>query len=381
MKDRAMQALYLLALEPVAETQADPNSYGFRAARSTADAIQQCFVTLSHLDDSAEWVFEGDIKGCFDNISHEWMLTHVPTDTTVLRKWLRAGFEEKRIWFPTEAGMPQGGIISPTLANITLDGLERLLRERFRASLSSGPHALRKWHNPRVHLVRYADDFVITGRSKELLEDEVRPLVESFLNERGLRLSPEKTKITHISDGFDFLGQNVRKHRKKLLIMPATKNVHAFLTHFRTILQNNVASSQLPLIRHLNLVIRGWANYHRHVASKTTFAKVDNCIWEALWRWAKRRHPKKTPGWIAGKYWHPIGSRSWEFAVDTGEKTASGKPIWVKLARASAIPIRRYVKIRSDANPSDPRWRAYLEERAISKELHFDARTRKKQRS
>ena len=228
MRDRAMQALYLLALEPVAETLADPNSYGFRAERSTADAIEQCFKLLSRKT-APEWVLEGDIQGCFDHISHGWMQSHIPTDTEVLGKWLRAGFVENRTLFPTEAGTPQGGIISPTLANMTLDGLERVLRERFfRTGPKKGEH-----YNPKVSLVRYADDFVITGCSRELLENEVRPLVERFLNERGLRLSPEKTKVTHINEGFDFLGQNLRKHGDKLFVRPSKKNMHAFLEKIR----------------------------------------------------------------------------------------------------------------------------------------------------
>ncbi len=233
MKDRAMQALYLLALEPVAETLADPNSYGFRPARSTADAIEQAYNVLGQ-DDKAQWVLEGDIKGCFDNISHEWMLTNIPTDVEILRKWLRAGFVEARTWFPTEAGTPQGGIISPTLANLTLDGLERLLNKRFARRSAGGG----KIYNPKVNLVRYADDFIITGDSKETLENEVRPLVERFLNERGLLLSPEKTKITHISEGFDFLGQHLRKYGKLLLVMPSKKNAHAFSEKVRAIIHS-----------------------------------------------------------------------------------------------------------------------------------------------
>jgi RNA-directed DNA polymerase len=153
MKDRAMQALYLLALEPVAETAADPNSYGFRPKRSTADALQQCFNTLCR-DCSPQWVLEGDIKGCFDHISHQWMLQHVPTDKTMLHRWLKAGYVEHRTLFPTEAGTPQGGIISPTLANLTLDGLEKWLARHFpRQKWKDG-----KLWSPKVNLVRYADD-------------------------------------------------------------------------------------------------------------------------------------------------------------------------------------------------------------------------------
>src|SRR5258708_38120520 len=209
MKCRSMQALYLLALDPVAETTADPNSYGFRPARSTADAIEQCFKLLSRRKVSPTWVLEGDIKGCFDHISHPWMLSHLPTDRDVLRKWLAAGYLEKGKRFPTEAGTPQGGVISPVLANMTLDGLEALLLRTFpRKDLGRG----RGKYNPKVHLVRYADDFVITGTSREVLEQEVRPVVERFLAERGLQLSPDKTCVTHIDEGFDFLGQHVRRY-------------------------------------------------------------------------------------------------------------------------------------------------------------------------
>ena len=162
MKDRAMQALYLLALLPVAETTADPNSYGFRPKRSTADAIEQCFTVLARKI-GPQWVLEGDIRGCFDNISHAWMLTHIPTDKEVLKKWLKAGFMENRTLFPTEAGTPQGGIISPTLANLTLDGLERLLKETFRKKEIRG-----QCIRPKVNFVRYADDCVPRAQRVEL---------------------------------------------------------------------------------------------------------------------------------------------------------------------------------------------------------------------
>jgi RNA-directed DNA polymerase len=151
-----MNALHLLALEPIAETTGDRNSYGFRRGGSTADAIGQSFLILSHKD-SATWVMEGDIRGCYDNISHEWMLGHIPTDKEVLRKWLKAGFVENRILFPTEAGTPQGGIISPTLANLTLDGLEGLLKEKFSAMQKP---------SPKVNLVRYADDCAPRARDE-----------------------------------------------------------------------------------------------------------------------------------------------------------------------------------------------------------------------
>src|SRR6266404_2708601 len=249
MKDRAMQALYLLALDPIAESTADPNSYGFRRDRSTADAIAQCFITLGKRQ-SPQWVLEGDIKACFDQISHDWMLANIPMDKAILRKWLKAGFIDENTLHPTEAGTPQGGIVSPVAANLTLDGLEKVLRERF-PQLGHGRSAL-------VNMVRYADDFIVTGRSKELLESKVKPLVTEFLKARGLELSAEKTRITHIEEGFDFLGQNVRKYNGKLLITPSRKNVRAFLDKVRRLIKANKQATAGGLIALLNPVIRGW---------------------------------------------------------------------------------------------------------------------------
>jgi len=344
MKDRAMQALYLLALDPVAETMADKSSYGFRKERSCADAIAGCFDALRKRI-SPQWILEGDIKGCFDNISHEWMINNIPTDKSILRKWLKAGFIENKSLFPTEAGTPQGGIISPVLANMTLDGLEALLTARFKRT------GKKNRFNPMVHLVRYADDFIITGSTKELLENEVKPLVEEFLASRGLALSQEKTRITHIEEGFDFLGQNVRKYNGKLLIMPSKKSVLKHLGDIRETIKGYKTIKQDVLIVKLNPIIRGWANYHQHIVAKETFGKVDHEIWKCLWQWAKRRHPNKGKRWIVEKYWHRNGSRGWVFGQKDGRT----------LLRAADTPIRRHVKIQKDANPYDPAWEEYFE--------------------
>jgi RNA-directed DNA polymerase len=199
MKDRAMQALYLLALDPIAEHRADPHSFGFRRERCCADAMSYIHSTYS-IPNAAEWVLEGDIKACFDKISHEWLLANVPMDKAILRKWLKAGYMEKSVFYDTDDGTPQGGIISPVLANIALDGLEKILRKKYPKSGARVMCGL----NQKVNLVRYADDFVITSSSKTELEYEVKPLVEQFMRERGLELSQEKTVITHIEDGFAF---------------------------------------------------------------------------------------------------------------------------------------------------------------------------------
>jgi RNA-directed DNA polymerase len=361
MRDRAMQALYLLALLPVAETTADKNSYGFRPERSTADAINQCFRVLAQRD-RAMWVMEGDIRGCFDNIAHEWMLRHIPTDKVVLRKWLKAGFVENRTLFPTEAGTPQGGIISPTLANLTLDGLEQRLADNFRKKKVRG-QVIR----PKVNLVRYADDFIITGTTRETLENEVKPLVEQFLHERGLQLSPEKTCITPIEQGFDFLGQNIRKYNGKLLIKPSRKNQHNFLAKVRVAVRQNIGAKQADLIWLLNPIIRGWTNYHRHIAASRTFKKMEHEIRWCLWRWAKRRHSGRRAWWIERRYWHQLPGNRSVFATYTGRKRTDGKPEMVRLVSPMDTRIRRHTRVRPGANPFDPRWRDYFEDRAFFK--------------
>ena len=350
---RAQQALHLQGLEPVAETRADPHSYGFRRSRGTQDAIARVFNLLARKV-SAPWIFEGDIKGCFDNFGHGWLEDHVPMNRKVLTDWLKAGYVESGKLFPTEAGTPQGGIASPTIANIALDGLETVLTERFGSTATSIKRL-------RVRLVRFADDFIITGSSKELLEKEVKPCVEAFLAERGLQLSQEKTKITHISEGFDFLGQNVRKYDGKLLIKPSAKNVKAFLDSVRETIRVNRSAKQETLISLLNPKIRGWANYHRHVVAKKTYTAVDHHIWRALWRWARRRHPNKLSEWVRQKYFRTLDHRHWVFATQT--RGYDGQPRTLALISASDTRIVRHVRVKSDANPFDPAWDSYFAQR------------------
>ena len=354
MRDRAMQVLHLLAVDPIGECNADPNSYGFRSERCTADAIQQCHTVLSNRA-GAHWVLEADIKACYDRISHEWLLANVPMDRKLLRKWLKAGFSEKSVFKATEEGVVQGGPISPALANFALDGLEKKLREKY-------PKASNRSRRAKVNLVRWADDFIITGSSKELLETEVKPLVEAYLQERGLELSPEKTRITHIETGFDFLGQQVRRYNDgKVIIKPSAKNTKAFLSKSRQVIKGHAQAKAGNLIRLLNPIIRGWANYHRHVSSKQTFVKVDHAIFQALWRWARRRHPKKPQRWVKDKYFHRIDQRHWVFCgEDVGR---NGKPMRVRLVSATDVTIKRHIKVKGEANPYDPHWEPYFEQR------------------
>lgn len=363
MRDRAMQALYLLGLDPIAETLADPNSYGFRTGRSCADAIEQCFCALGKRTCS-QWILEGDIKSCFDTISHDWLLANVPMNKAILQKWLTAGYLEKQVLRATTEGTPQGGIISPLLANFALDGLEQRLRKEF----PRNGRGSEKGRAAGVHLVRYADDFIITGKTKELLEERVKPLVEDFLRTRGMRLSIQKTRITHVAEGFDFLGQNVRKYENgKLLIKPSKKNIKTFLAKIRKIIRQAKGYRTAELIQHLNPKIRGWANYHRHVVSKRIFSRIDSAIFKSLWKWARQRHCRKSLGWIKQKYFCRKAGRDWLFFGEICDKNSDGKgTVTVKRERlyhAATMPIKRHVKVKTEANPYDREWRDYFQKR------------------
>jgi RNA-directed DNA polymerase len=357
MKDRAMQALYAMALDPIAETTGDGHSYGFRKERSTADAIEQSFNTLARKD-RAKWILEADIKGCFDNINHEWLIKHIPMDKTILKKWLKVGFMERKVWSPTSQGTPQGGIISPILANMTLDGLQNLLSNCFPKRGSE--------MGKQVNLIRYADDIIITAKTKEILEIEVLPVVTEFLTKRGLELSKDKTKITHIDDGFDFLGQNIRKYKGKLLIKPSKENVKKFLKSIREFIKATKTDPQEEMIKALNPKIRGWCEYHKHVVSKKTFSKIRHEIWKMLWQWAKRRHPSKNKLWIKNKYFVHDGKQDWCFAATTKD-ARSGKEKRIYLFHPGRMPILRHTLLKQDCNPYDPEWYSYIQKRQNSK--------------
>jgi RNA-directed DNA polymerase len=346
LRDRAMQALHALALKPIAETVGDRNSYGFREGRSCADAIGQCFCALAK-SYAPVWVLEGDIKSCFDRISHKWLLANIPMDAKMLRLWLEAGYWEKGQLFPTREGTPQGGIISPLLANLTLDGMERAIRSRI------------KIRRDQVNFIRYADDFIVTARTKEILEQIVKPAVTAFLAERGLELSEQKTTITHIEAGFNFLGQTVRKHQNKLLIKPAKDGLKALVHKTRETIKGMNGQTAATLIRKLNPVIRGWANYHRHVCSGKTFWTLDKIIHHQILRWARRTHPNKSYGWLKRKYFNAAGS----FGFSTRIRTGTGESKVLRLYSIAKTVIERHIKVRGEANPYDPDYTEYFERR------------------
>jgi len=334
MKDRAMQTLHVKALDPVIETTADRNSYGFRKGRSCADAREQIFIILSRRN-CAQWILEGDIKGCFDNISHQWLLDNIPMDKQILEKFLKSGYVLNKKLFPTKAGTPQGGAISACLSNAVLDGLEKHIQSTF--GIRYCPEAkCRK--SRKVNFIRYADDFIVTADNKETIE-KIKDMVKKYLIERGLELSDEKTLITNIQEGFDFLGWNIKKYKHKLIIKPSNKSVQRIVRRLSDVIKENKASSQDSLILKLNQIITGWSNYHQISVSKRVFQKIDSLIFQMLWKWATRRHPNKGKKWIKERYWKIENNRKWVFK-DTA-----------KLKLMSDKKIIRHIPLKTSQNP------------------------------
>lgn len=338
IKDRAMQALYLLALEPIAETSADVISFGFRKYRSAHDAQRHIHNLLAQKR-SPQWIIEGDIKSCFDQISHEWMIENIPMDKNILNNFLKAGYLYKGKLFPTTEGAAQGGVISPTIANMVLDGMEDAIAKEFWPS-KKGRKETKDTHRNGVNVVRFADDFIVTSYTKETALEIIK-VIEKFLGIRGLKLSITKTKVTTIQQGFDFLGWNFRKYSGKLIVKPSAKSISKLVDSLsQVVIKDGKGSTQSQLIRRLNQIIRGWTNYHQSVCSKQTFGKIDWILWQMLYHWAKRRHRNKSKSWIVQKYWHKIGTRNWVFKEEN-----------IVLVMASDTSIVRHIPLKLDINP------------------------------
>lgn len=338
MYDRAMQTLYSLALEPVAEITGDHVSFGFRKGRSAKDACEQIFCILARKC-SPVWILEGDIKGCFDNINHDWLLENIPMDKRIMKQFLKSGFIYEGNLFPTDKGSPQGGAISSLYANMTLDGLEKLIQDKYHRN-SKGKIENHYRAKTKVNLVRYADDFIITANIKEIAE-ELKSIVTQFLKARGLTLSQEKTVITHINDGFDFLGWTFRKFKGKLIVKPSKNSVKTLIRKCATIiLKEGKASTQSELIRRLNQVIKGWSNYHSHVVASRAFSYINNTLYLLLQQWAKHRHPNKNKWWRLNKYWHEKNCKRWLFMSDE-----------CSLVNLRRIQIVRHPKLQISQNP------------------------------
>lgn len=343
MKDRAMQALYAMALLPIAETKADPHSYGFRPKRCVADAIEQCHIVLAPRN-RAHWILEGDIKACFDQIEHQWLIESIPMDSHVLRQWLKAGYMEKDAFFATEEGTPQGGIISPILANMALDGLQEMI-------MQVSPRG------SKVNFIRYADDFICTASTKQLLEQTIKPAIEEFLGKRGLTLSQEKTLVTHIDKGFDFLGFNIRKYDRKLLIKPGKAKIRNIRSKLKDCCKGLRYQKTFQVIQTLNRILIGWGNFYRFACASKVFSSLDHYLFQDLWRELKRRHPKKGKKWVKKTYFCSRGSNHW-ILRGTEKETYRERDHY--LYQLCQLPIRRHIKFRMKATPFDPDFSKYL---------------------
>ena len=337
IQDRVMMTLHQFALEPIAETRADTNSYGFRPYRAVRDAVSQVFNVLRQKS-SGKWILEADIKACFDGISHEWMLENIPTDHSLLQQWLTSGFMDKQTFFPTHAGVPQGAPIAPTIANMVLDGLEKAIKAAFPSKA-------------KVHFVRYADDFIVTAETREALESVVMPVIEAFLEPRGLTLSRDKTKITHINDGFDFLGKTIRRYGDKLITQPSKKNIKSIKAKIRNTMRLHRGQAAGVMIKTLNPIIRGWSQAHNTVQASKAYGEVDEAVYQACWRWAMRAHPRKSKGWIFHRYFgKDPHTGKWRRFHDK-VKDSEGCRKRVELTKASDVKLVRYIKVRGGANP------------------------------
>lgn len=344
VRDRIEQAIIVNSLEPEWEAVFELNSYGFRCGRSCHDAIEQNFCRVQKGRD--KWVLEADIQGFFDNIAHESILKQLGNfpRRDLVKGWLKAGFIFEGKYNPTETGTPQGGVCSPLLANIGLHGLEIFIKSI----------------NPKLGVVRYADDFIVTARDKGNLENALIQ-IQQWLSQRGLNLSAEKTRITSMEDGFDFLGFNHRHYNGKLLIKPSKKKVLDFCKRMGKEIKAMNGLEQEAVIRKLNPILRGFANYYKGVVSKETFSYISMRVWQYLWRWAKRRHPNKNTTWVRKRYFKTINGNKWTFTTSTSDRRGKEKDLI--LYPIAYTPIERHVKVKGEASPDDPSLREYWEKR------------------
>ncbi|AFZ15062.1 RNA-directed DNA polymerase (Reverse transcriptase) [Crinalium epipsammum PCC 9333] len=368
MYDRALQALVKLALEPEWEARFEPNSYGFRPGRSCHDAIGAIFVTINQ---KAKYVLDADIAKCFDRINHRELLKKLNTFPTLKRQigaWLKSGVMDGKQMFPTSEGTPQGGVISPLLANIALHGMEERIKQ-FAETLPSRSGFGKRDKRKSLSLIRYADDFVILHEDITVVK-RCKEIISEWLMGMGLELKPSKTRLAHTlieyegqDAGFNFLGFNIRQYPAgkyntgcntvgkplgfKTLIKPSKEKIKIHYDRITEVIEQHKTATQAALIAHLNPIIKGWANYYRTVSSKETFSKLGSLVYRKLRSWAKRRHPNKSGGWVADKYWQTIGEDKWVFATRQEGKN----PMW--LLKHNATEIVRHVKVQSEASPYD----------------------------
>ncbi|NER31238.1 MAG: group II intron reverse transcriptase/maturase, partial [Symploca sp. SIO1C4] len=345
MYDRALQALAKQALEPEWEARFEPNSYGFRPGRSCHDAIEAIYKSI-HL--KPKWVLDADISQCFDKINHKSLLDKLntyPSMRRLIRPWLEAGVMDRNKYSDTSEGTPQGGVISPLLANIALHGMEERIK-RFAESLPGK----KRENKSELSLIRYADDFVILHKNQSIVQ-RCKEVISEWLKDMGLELKPSKTKITHTFEGFDFLGFNIKQHKVgkyqskqgfKTIITPSKKSVKVHYERLVKVIDSHKSAPQKALISRLNPIIRGWTNYHSTVCSKVTFSDLGYILWNRLQRWGYQRHPNKSKTWVVNKYWGSHKGSSWSFQDGI-----------IRLLRHSETPIIRHVKVKGTASPFD----------------------------
>lgn len=365
IQDRVMQAVVKNALEPSWESRFESHSYGFRPGRSCQDAIEQVHNRLRKGQDL--WVLDADIKGAFDHINHDYILNAIGEipGRELIKQWLKAGYVEAEQFHATESGTPQGGVISPLLANIALDGLEAVLanhqKSRKQIRIFKGKQYPRNRQYPKYGYIRYCDDFVVTAEQREDLE-LILPEIEAWLAERGLTLNQEKTQIRQVTQGFDFLGFHVRQYNhQECIITPQKEKVLNKLREIKAWLRQHKTVKPETVIRYLNPILRGWANYYRYGASKQMFSYFDHRIVMMLWRWAKRRHPNKGSKWVKRKYFRNLKGDQWRFYAQTEDRQGERKYLY--LNRLSEVEIRRFVKVKGKASPDDPQLTDYWKKR------------------
>ena len=364
--------MVILALEPEWEARFEPNSYGFRPGRSCHDAIGAIYTCINQ---KAKYLLDADIAKCFDRIDHEALLNKLKTSPTIrrqIRSWLKAGVMDGKQLFPTSEGTPQGGVISPLLANIALHGMEERIKEYANSIDSRGAKGYQKSRRTKLRslsLIRYADDFVILHEDITVVQ-RCREIISEWLLDMGLELKPSKTRLAHTLNicegekpGFNFLGFNIRqfsvgKHQTarnghgiklgfKTIITPSKEKQKIHYDEIAITIENHKAAPQSALIGHLNPKVVGWSNYYSRVVSKLVFSSQDNLMYLKLRAWAVRRHPNKSLGQVANKYWQSIGARNWAFATRQDGKTP------MRLRLHTETPIIRHVKVKSEASPYD----------------------------
>jgi len=343
IRNRVAQAIVKNALESCWEAQFESNSYGFRPGRSAHDAIQHCWLSLNG-GCGRPWVLDADIKGAFDNISHNHILNALGLipGRHLIKQWLKAGYVEAEIFHATESGTPQGGIISPCLLNVALHGLQETL-------------------GPTYRCIRYADDLIVCASTREQIE-AAKSIIEEWLAQRGLALHPEKTRIAHINDGFNFLGFSVKRFKGKCLIKPQKDKVLTFLAKLRLWLNKHKQAKAENVIWHLNPILRGWANYYKTQVSSQTFSYVSTQVWKMLWKWCLRRHPNKGKHWVGDKYFSFHANARWKFTAASGDKT-------FYLFDVNSVKIERHIKVKGTASPDDPTLQDYWKKRQERKAL------------